>query len=635
MKANNVFQIAELINKGKGSEITKETQADIKLEIAQLLNSRDKISELLKVLFPNGIPIDSTYYKHLFDLLFQLGLNSETKRLIGFLLIETYKSLKTQEGEKLLQLIIDDNKVDFFNALLALPCFFEEVEISPDFASKWFSSYAGKIQGDLAGGEFYEAVKNYAYNFPGSGLKIVEKYCSEKLDELKLHLAALIFGEVRSASGAGRISKEVVEIWEKQLLADHRVEARLICHRSWMFTCSKLDIDIPLLEKQLKMMLQGDEKEIDESFNVVGRCLLTKLTVQTFVTFAIKWLKEHSSGSIADTAKYVIVDTMWRAAKKMDGTFLINIDDANELILKIQPIPLQNRGTWNLLEYYLVDRLHDNKDVFAAFLKLLIEANPTGLLEQFESQYSYLISEMGKPDLSWMIIELMFSRSDVQRRLGNILFQKIKFLPQDSFENIQKIDEIQLSLGLWEFVRRPYILGKDVSKLFIMLEPRFRSTNPELQEEFKHEMLMQAINYPGDCLEDWKKVPNPSALLENVIQMADRYFENLKKVWNSPANSFTFPEFNQAAEKGRKEYSKKLAEGVEQKSVFSKLAKHIDVIYGKQWSVMYQDKMGTPTEFKEFSHSFEFPRMEEIDPEGSSIRRMLASVRIKNLQSKK
>ena len=168
-----------------------------------------------------------------------------------------------------------------------------------------------------------------------------------------------------------------------------------------------------------------------------------------------------------------------------------------------------------------------------------------------------------------------------------------------------------------------------------MLEPNFCTVSPELQEEFKHQMTLQAINYPGDCLEEWKKINNPSDLIKSVIESAERYFNNLKKISNSPAKSFTFPEFNQAFEKGRREHSRKISEGVREKSVFMNLMKNVDIIYGKQWSAMVQGKLSEPTEFKEYSHYIEVPRLEEIDPEGSHIRRLQATSHIKNLKKQK
>jgi len=487
----------------------------------------------------------------------------------------------------------------------------------------------------LAGGDFFKAVQVYSYNFPKSGLRILEKYFTEGLDKIRLTLSSIIFGAIRASLEKGLIQKEVIEQMEKKLINDSRTEFRLCFHRSWIVSFWQGTVTIEQLEYQLANMLRGNQEEVEEAFHVLYKCLLNQLTNRTFATFTMQWLNQNTSPAIPPLAKYYVVNSMIRLCN-VSGikNRLINLSDTNNLIIKIQPIPLDNAGTWHDIEYYLVDRLHEDKKSFENFLKLLVGSNPPDFLEQFEDQkFGYLISEMGESDMSLLIADLIFSEDDKQRRLGNILFQKVS-LESFSKDRIEKIDETHLSLALYEFIRRPFI-SKEASKFFIMLEPNFCTVSPELQEEFKHQMTLQAINYPGDCLEEWKKINNPSDLIKSVIESAERYFNNLKKISNSPAKSFTFPEFNQAFEKGRREHSRKISEGVREKSVFMNLMKNVDIIYGKQWSAMVQGKLSEPTEFKEYSHYIEVPRLEEIDPEGSHIRRLQATSHIKNLKKQK
>jgi hypothetical protein len=550
-------------------------------------------------------------------------------------LSESSKLLHLNDLQKLLNLLLEDKQFNFFGIIQALPYFLHEVELPTEFASSWFCSVREKVAADLAGGGFFIAVENYAYQHPASGLKIVEKYILEGLDEGKLYLSAILLGSLRACFYEGRVEEEIIKHWDSVLANSPHLELRLCYHRSWIIPFWRGLISIKQIEERLSEMIQGSQDEVTEAFNVLHRCLINNLKNESFIDFSLCWVDQNASGNISDLAKYYVVHSLFMLSDAIKNE-MVDVNDANKLIIKIQPIPLNNIGTWNELEYYLVDRLHQDNNAFADFIRLFVESNPDGLLEQFESKYSYIQSEMGNANISWFIADLMFSGSNVQRRLGNVLFQKIKFssLPEENRDKLESLNESRLSLGFWEFVRRPYVLGGDVSKFLLMLEPRFRNVSQELQEDFKHEMLMQAINYPGDCLANWKNLPNPSSILKDVIHMAEQYFENLKKVNNSPANNFTFPGFHQAAEKGQREYSRKLSEGVEQKSIFSKLAKHVDIIYGEKWSTMYQDKMGEPTEFKEFSHSIEFPRLEEIDPEGSHIRRFQAAIQIENLEKR-
>lgn len=638
MKDKCILQIIESIAKGSNDEeiryLVRESQSIVETEIAFLLDNRDKLVEILKILFPKGIPVSPEFYNKLSDIQYYLEFKPIAITLAGSLWTEAYKLLPTPDAQALLQLLIEDKNIDIWSHINSLPILLSEVELPSDFASNWFFSVGEKIKSDLAGGDFYKAVENYSFNFPKSGLGVLEKYLSEGLNDLKLHLSAVILGSIRASSEKGIIQKKLIEESDNKLINNPRTELRICYHRSWTISFRKGILSIEQLEHQLSKMMQGTQEEIDEAFNVLHGCLLSQLANETFANFSMQWLNKNTINKIPPLAKYFVVNSMLRlsdisGAKKR----LIDINDANKLIVAIQPVPQDNARTWSDIEHFLVDRLREDKKLFADILNKFVEVNLAGLLEQFESdKFSYLKSEMNKSDVSGLLSELLFSMDERKRRLGIRLFQDIKNVSLPT-ETLEKIDESLLGIALCEFIRRPF-LGNDTSRFFIMLEPRFRSMSAELQKEFKHEMVMQAINYPGECLETWVKINNPSELLKGVIESAKKYFENLKNICNSPANSFSFPECNHAVEKGRRESSRKVSEGIREKSILVKLVKNVDIIYGNQWSTLVQGNLGDPTSFKSVSHSIEFPRLEVIDPEGMAIRRFQATIKIKQMQKK-
>jgi hypothetical protein len=160
-----------------------------------------------------------------------------------------------------------------------------------------------------------------------------------------------------------------------------------------------------------------------------------------------------------------------------------------------------------------------------------------------------------------------------------------------------------------------------------MLEARFQRAAPELINEFKQEMLLQAINYPGECLEAWKQINNPSELVRSVLESTEQYFKKMRDISKLSAVSFVFPELERALALGHREFSRKLSEG-DNKSAFASIFKTVHVIYGKQTSTVIEGKLSNPTPFTETSLSTELPRLELIDPEGMTIRRMQAAAEI-------
>ena len=630
-----LLQIALAIVQGKRSEEIEKMvhgrQSEIEKEINTL--SSNDIDKILDTVFPEGIPTDSSFYSFLADIEYYTGFKPISQKLIECLWINAYNCLSPDKKIEMLQSLLNENVRGFWRAIHSLPEFCSQVEIAPQFAATWFVQLAKRVKGDLAGGYVFKAVKEYAYHFPSFGLRIFEQYVSEGLDEPRLSLAANLFGALRSSAFQERIKKEVIEKWENQLKHHPKTKFRLCYHKSWVTSFDLGTVSIEQLDTKLTEMLNGIGEEIDEAFNTVYQCLLGKLSDPDFVRFAMNWFSKNTSSHIPPLAKYCVVDSVWRlCSPRRKESRLVEVSKANNLLIAIQPIPDDNLGTWHQIEYYLVDRLHEGVEVFEGILTKLTEANSKGLLTQLEERFDNLKSEMSKSNIKELVTNWLVSLDCRKRRIGRLLFQEIK-LPSLSKKILSKIGEIQLKIVLLEFIRNPF-LGDKTSQFFLMLEPHFRNVSPQLREEFKQEMIIQAINYPGTCLENWKKISNPSKLLQDVIKSAEAYFNNLKKIKDSPARSFSFPEYKTVIERSYREFSTQVVQDARKRSVFANLAKNVEIIYGSRWNILVEGKLGEDAPFNQWESLVEFPRLEEIDPEGMVLRRFQASAQIKDLEKK-
>jgi hypothetical protein len=220
----------------------------------------------------------------------------------------------------------------------------------------------------------------------------------------------------------------------------------------------------------------------------------------------------------------------------------------------------------------------------------------------------------------------LFSTEIKKRGIARAILQKAESVVF-SHNVISEASEKQLEVALLELMCKPLIEAEKASAYLLALEPAFRNVKPALKQEFKNEMILQAINYPGACLDNWKKIENPSDLLKDVVADAEKHFERLNAVKDSPAISFTFPGCKEAAEREASEFSNKVSREAMDKSVFAKFAKNVHIIYGSKWAVMMEGKLGQATDFSKFGHSMEFPRVEIIDPEGMAIRRIQSRMR--------
>lgn len=609
--------------KKKDTEIQKITQAH-KVEIEEEtteLPDKD-IDKIIAHLFPSEIPISTNFYNTLQKFQHLVGYGPVFYALGGRIWAGSYNKLAPDKQRVLLDSLMDEKSRGVWRAIFFLPEFCSRSDIEPQFAAVWFYRFGGKVKDDMANWDFFNGVKNYAFHFPASGMKVFETYIAEQLDELKSSLAALLLGTVRSKAAKGDYKKDIISRWDEQLLRNSEVKMRLVYYRSLPISFDMGDLSTQELDCELTKMLKGEPEEVSEAFSIIWRCLRGERADDDFVKFAMKWFSKNVSSKLPDAAKYHLVNAMWFFNTPGKQKIDIKASEADNLLVAIQPIPENNHGTWNYFEMYLEERLKQDPVAFESILEKLVAANPKGMVAKFQNDaFDHLKTQICQSKTQDFITNWSLSTDTNKRKIARSILQKSESVAF-SQDAISEASEEQLEITLQEFIRRP-LLAEKSSAYLLALEPAFRSVRPELKQIFKNEMTLQAINYPGVCLENWEKIENPSNLLKDVIADAKKYFERLKAIKDSPAISFTFPGCKEAAEREANEFSNKISREAKEKSIFANLAKNIHIIYGSKWAVMTVDgKLGQATNFNEFGHSMEFPRVEIIDPEGMAIRKV-------------
>lgn len=622
-----LLEIAAGVAVKNRDEVIRKRAQDHKAEILGEIDrlSEKDVDQIVQQLFPGGVLTGSGFYDLLRDFQHHVGYGDEFYGLVGRVWVKAYSGLSNDEQKVLLDSVFDEKGRGVWRAIHSLPEFCRQVEIEPEFAADWFYRFGKSVKNDMANYNFFNGVAAYATNFPESAFAVLQRYISEELDDLKLHLASLLLGTIRSQAAYGSFDRTAVGAWDRRLRRSHDTKLRLVYDRSLPPSFDGGGITLPTLKRQLTRMLAGPAEEIGEAFNTLWRCLRGKRADEALMKFAVRWFSKNTSGRLPDLAKHYVVDTMWYFTLESGrGKKRIATGVANDLVAAVQPVPAENKGTWDLLEQYLVQRLHEGPAEFEDILGKLTQVNFKGLVAQFrQGRFDHLKSELAKAHVGDLLTKWFISGDAKQREIARIMLDdsEVAVLPK---EVVLQADERKLELALWELIRKPPLAEK-TSAYLLALEPAFRSASPALQQKLKKEMVLQAINYPGACLAGWKEIEDPSDLLREIITDADKYFEKLRATKDSPAIAFAFPGCKEAAEKEAREFSTRVSRGSREKSVFAKLAKNVQIIYGSTWSIVANGKLGKPSGFHEFGHSMEFARLESIDPEGMAIRRIEAA----------
>lgn len=625
-----ILEVAAAIANGQYITKTWEETA-INQEIAEL--SDEDIEKVVNALFPSAIPMNVTFYESLASLQRYIGFGAHSQSLVARVWRAAYNQVSKDDRIQLLQLLPGaDNRV-FWMSIHCLPEFLPEVKVEPEFLSSWLVAMAERVGQDLAGGPFFLAVQKYACQFPRTAFAVFEKFVADGLVEPRLTLGAIIFGAVRSVLGTGKISGRRVRKWERTLKNSPHVELRICQHKSWAVSYDLGVVSTESLQLKLSEMLHGLPQEVDEAFSTVYRCLLGKSEDPSFVCFATKWLADNASPTIPGVAKHYVVSAVCHLShrgKKSSTCF--DISAMNNLITVIQPIPEENQGTWSELEYYLVDRLHEGQESFGVVLDKLADINAEGLSAQFSGgKFRYLVPEMSKYNVEEPLTRLIASTDRRKRRLAIDILRELDKV-QLSKQILDTANEVQLKTILLEFTTT-FLVGKGVVEFLLALEPYFSRASQHLKERFSNELTLQAINYPHSFLKTLKSINNPPKLIQDTIAEAERYFDRLGKIADSPAVSFSFPRFKELDEKAKRALSEQMSKSIREQSVLISLVKHVQIVYGSTWSNFLGGKLTDDSKFTEFHESIEFPKLESVDPEGMKIRRMQAALELQQLEA--
>jgi hypothetical protein len=235
-----------------------------------------------------------------------------------------------------------------------------------------------------------------------------------------------------------------------------------------------------------------------------------------------------------------------------------------------------------------------------------------------DDRFKHLKTNLKSVDLTNLISGLIFSGDINKCRLGLFILEYCKITPFTD-KTLPKIDETTKEIALKESIKGHHF-HKLVVKKVQFFKPFFEETNKELQKDFIDEIVIQAVNYPKGCLEELKHL-SQNKLIKTIVNRADKYFEGLKKAYNSPANAFSFPGYKDACLKSSRRLSVEIRKSATEHATLLKLFQTVQLIYGEKFSFSRGNTVSEPSPFAHFSESMEMPRIEIIDPEGMAIRR--------------
>jgi hypothetical protein len=168
----------------------------------------------------------------------------------------------------------------------------------------------------------------------------------------------------------------------------------------------------------------------------------------------------------------------------------------------------------------------------------------------------------------------------------------------------------------------------------LQLIPRVEGASKDLQELLHHELVYQAKNLPGLCLEAFKQVKRPRKLLKEAILEADTYFQRLRIGAESPLAAMCVPGLTAARRALARRRQRTIQEAARKSSVFLEFMNSVTLPYGTEGFTSYmQGTLMPPTSFRSHSTSTEMPRLDLMDSDGRKLRQHHALQQIRVIEA--
>lgn len=589
------------------------------------------INKIKNTLYPNGFEISDNFFEKLNEFYVLCGFNENTRILCAKISIIVFEEIGKQNTNRLLTLLVEPNKNYFWYYVGVLGILLGNYELDPEFASEWFWKIAEKIKFDLAGGEFYKGIEEYASNFPNLGKIVIDFILNHELDESYILIASIILGAIRANQNNIPISN--FKKFEFDIKNSKLNRVRIIFYKSYFATYKRMGVNIQELGNLLNIIKEDEISVRDSIYYLIERSICYQPTDKDLIKFAINWIKINVF-DLTDIEKHLIICTLkwigWKLNEISDENIPVELNKIIKLVLPIKDI---NQATWRELEDYLQHIFDFDKKCFNNTFYTIIEYSNEDFRKVYNDDGFNLLSfKLETNNYNEFLFPLLLSKKRELRRTGFELTLKWGLtIPKEYLQS--GLTSQQLRILLYG-TALSYVASEKIGDFLLSIEPLYNVTEEDVKNEFTQEMIFQALNFPGACLGKWEEIIEKSDILKYVVNIAKEYFEKMEKTNELSANSFSHPAILNGEKQWQRDFSNKIREGAMEKSIFMKFAKVSEILYGTKWSIYdYNKNIHNPSGFGETSHSMEWPRMELIDPEGMVIRRMNMNSKLTSLES--
>jgi hypothetical protein len=628
MKLANQFPaLAEVLtNIRDNTNISPEQQNEmrqlIEPQIKKANDSAEAIAEIANLLFPSGatpenlLTLSQSFFHY-------LGIGDHVSDFAGILWSHIMISW-TEDMQRQCIFSALTGGHHTFNALEYLARVFTKLCLPPAEMMAWFQRAHKVVENDGVQQGFWRCVEAYTQTFPNEAFALAQLWFEQGPSRSDQIVLSRILGILRDVEDNKELDSKRISL-EQRISSEGRPAWRECCILSWLPQIPHKIFSSDVYAALKKLAEQGPSE------SGAWRQLLCSIVMQR------KDLWENAFADLNIPSSNPIC-RYWTGFAALEGYQVdpegpILRKEWETLFLSLLPFdPDHESGLVQLLAQLLNLVSDKQPNHLHILLPLIANAGGNSWLALIEGDagdhFEYIFKNL--PIRQALTTSLCLGQNYLERRTGLWLLRIDQAMRLD-ISIVQSASPERAELLFCE-TQRSLIDGKTIAQIHAALCLREMKTNASFEDDLRSEMRLQALNSYDYRVILKTRLPADSPFLV-VLTDVEEEFVALKSVLKSPALQMAVPMYSRAEGIARAKMSREVVKLSGKKSALLSMVKKVQLLYGKTWrNYSANNGLSEASGLQEFSHSFEVPLMEFIDPERMILRRFDASRRIQVLE---
>lgn len=592
------------------------------------LSGRDEAVSVIRLLFPAGTPLSTSFYEALSDLRCWLGVDDSAIEAIGRLWSAALSELPPEDQQQLLMTLTAPGNHDFHECMQSLPHVVAEHDIPAEFSLSFFARVAIILQGD-AGYGFGESARAMIEYHPHTAVDLVRQ-AEQTPGPAETIVATCFLGVLRTRTLPEDIQSEFKQV--EMAIASHAdLDVRSIYNWSWCNTSYETGISSDQFQALIRRADSDDPSETDDVIAAASRTILSNHVEREVFGAGLAWLHANVTRISTSQGKQHLLATAARLIRGLCVTGEKQLE-CTDWLVTLQPISASDLESWSTIERCLVETLAVDIDRFRSVFRRLanVAAGAIHQVMQEPRQFRSLTNELKKADIAALIGEMCVSHDMACRRLGLYLFDRLEVdeIPQSVFPS----DDTNAVQRVFFELQRTMMQPESLARLFVSMLPQVERSDENFSSWFADELQVQIRNFGGGCRQELERLAGDHPIVKPALEAATEACEALQRAHDAGVNGMEVTGHRRAAVLDQRRLARDVKRGIASHSFFLSCFKNVDQPFGQSTSIFIDGNLRDPTPLVPFSENVELPFVDFRDPEEMAMRRICASKNIEAIK---